>query len=110
MLDTRPLTLAVLPPEPWVPVPEQHQDWRAIHSLKPINRSASISPGVGSSQSIRPGAPSSISLVRLRHGDQEEFDQEEISESDGSMQDPGTNPTGETKPTSQTSKPGPPYV
>ncbi len=70
-LDAWPVTPSALPPEPFVPFPEQHWDWRAIHSQALIDPSAWVAPGVGLYGRVRLGARSSVWFGCVLRGDQE---------------------------------------
>ena len=70
-LDSWPLTVPELLPPPTVPCPDQHWDWRAIHSAAQIDPSAWVAPGVALYGRVRLGARSSIWFGCVLRGDQE---------------------------------------
>ena len=71
ILDSWPLTVPNLPPQPPVPFPDQHWDWRAIHSQSLIDPSAWVAPGVALYGRVRVSARSSIWFGCVLRGDQE---------------------------------------
>ena len=70
-LDSWPVISPDIPHEPLVPFPDQHWDWRAIHSQTLIDPSAWVAPGVGLYGRVRLGARSSIWFGCMLRGDQE---------------------------------------
>ncbi len=70
-LDSWPVISPDIPYEPLVPFPDQHWDWRAIHSQTLIDPSAWVAPGVGLYGRVRLGARSSIWFGCMLRGDQE---------------------------------------